>query len=171
MAPPPPTAEGTVVVGSLANSYATYQLRLSARLAREHHALRLVVGCGLVNVFLCGQPGWRTFGWAGQPSSPHAGTESMVWSGIEQNTRVQRPVQTCHLHSKCPCAACTHTCSDAVAIEVLARQLAAQGAGPDALLSLCPWLEFITIPTQVGFTCFLAAKFLAAELLECTGTV
>ena len=42
VAPLPPTAEGTVVVGSLANSYATYQLRLSARLAREHHALRFV---------------------------------------------------------------------------------------------------------------------------------
>lgn len=42
MAPPPPAAEGTVVVGSLANSYATYQLRLSARLAREHHGLRSV---------------------------------------------------------------------------------------------------------------------------------
>lgn len=40
-------------------------------------------------------------------------------------------------------------CSDAVAIEVLGRQLANRG-GPDALLSLCPWLEFITIPTQVG---------------------
>jgi len=44
VAPLPPTAEGTVVVGSLANSYATYQLRLSARLAREHHALRWVGG-------------------------------------------------------------------------------------------------------------------------------
>ena len=30
----------TVVVGSLANSYAAYQLRLSARLAKEHHELR-----------------------------------------------------------------------------------------------------------------------------------
>ncbi|KAL4434374.1 hypothetical protein ABPG75_000815 [Micractinium tetrahymenae] len=80
---PPPTAaaatagaDGTVVVGSLANSYATYQLRLSGALAKEHHEL-----------------------------------------------------------------------SDAVAIEVLGRQLANRG-GPDALLSLCPWLEFITIPTQ-----------------------
>lgn len=33
-------ADGTVVVGSLANSYATYQLRLSGALAREHHELR-----------------------------------------------------------------------------------------------------------------------------------
>jgi hypothetical protein len=40
-------------------------------------------------------------------------------------------------------------CSDAVCIEVLTRQLANEG-GPDALLSLCPWLEFVTIPTQVG---------------------
>ena len=40
-------------------------------------------------------------------------------------------------------------CSDAVSIEVLTRQLANEG-GPDALLSLCPWLEFVTIPTQVG---------------------
>ena len=32
-------ASGTVVVGSLANSYAAYQLRLSARLAKEHHEL------------------------------------------------------------------------------------------------------------------------------------
>ncbi|PSC67904.1 furry homolog-like [Micractinium conductrix] len=69
-------ADGTVVVGSLANSYATYQLRLSARLAKEHHEL-----------------------------------------------------------------------SDSVAIEVLSRQLANRGA-PDALLSLCPWLELLTLPTQ-----------------------
>lgn len=151
VAPPPPTAEGTVVVGSLANSYATYQLRLSARLAREHHALRWAAGCGHVNVFLCGRPGVRTFGWAGQPSSRHAGTERTVWSEIEQNARVQPPVQTCPPAFQMPLR--RNTCSDAVAIEVLARQLAAQGAGPDALLSLCPWLEFITIPTQVGFVC------------------
>ncbi|KAL4428595.1 hypothetical protein ABPG77_008907 [Micractinium sp. CCAP 211/92] len=69
-------ADGTVVVGSLANSYAAFQLRLSGALATEHHGL-----------------------------------------------------------------------SDAVAIEVLGRQLANRG-GQDALLSLCPWLEFITIPTQ-----------------------
>ena len=42
-------------------------------------------------------------------------------------------------------------CSDAVAIEVLARQLASLGSGPGALLSLCPWLEFITIPTQASW--------------------
>lgn len=36
----PAGADGTVVVGSLANSYAAYQLRLSARLAKEHTALR-----------------------------------------------------------------------------------------------------------------------------------
>lgn len=35
-----PAADGTVVVGSLANSYATYQLRLSGALAKEHHELR-----------------------------------------------------------------------------------------------------------------------------------
>ncbi len=50
----------------------------------------------------------------------------------------------------CMLAPCTcHACSDAVAIEVLGRQLANRG-GQDALLSLCPWLEFITIPTQGG---------------------
>ncbi len=49
-------------------------------------------------------------------------------------------------------------CSDAVAIEVLARQLASLGSGPGALLSLCPWLEFITIPTQArGVMAGLAA--------------
>lgn len=72
----PAGADSTEVVGSLANSYASYQLRLSARLAKEHHGL-----------------------------------------------------------------------SDAVANEVLGRQLV-NTSGPDALLSLCPWLEFVTIPTQ-----------------------
>ncbi|KAI3439023.1 hypothetical protein D9Q98_001435 [Chlorella vulgaris] len=72
----PAGADGTVVVGSLANSYAAYQLRLSARLAKEHTAL-----------------------------------------------------------------------SDPVAIEVLGRQLA-NPSGPGALLSLCSWLEYVTIPTQ-----------------------
>jgi hypothetical protein len=43
-----------------------------------------------------------------------------------------------------------------VAIEVLGRQLANAG-GPDALLSLCPWLEFVTIPTKAGW----------ARLLRC----
>lgn len=33
-------AGGTVVVGALANSYSSYQLRLSARLAKEHPGLR-----------------------------------------------------------------------------------------------------------------------------------
>ena len=36
----PAGADSTEVVGSLANSYASYQLRLSARLAKEHHGLR-----------------------------------------------------------------------------------------------------------------------------------
>jgi hypothetical protein len=33
-------SDGALVVGALANSYAAYQLRLSARLAREHAGLR-----------------------------------------------------------------------------------------------------------------------------------
>ena len=45
-----------------------------------------------------------------------------------------------------PCPALP--CSDAVSIEVLTRQLASEG-GSDALLSLCPWLEFVTVPTEV----------------------
>lgn len=45
-------ADGTVVVGSLANSYAAFQLRLSGALATEHHVLRwgmpdrVSSGCG-----------------------------------------------------------------------------------------------------------------------------
>jgi hypothetical protein len=37
---------------------------------------------------------------------------------------------------------------------VLGRQLVAAG-GPDALLSLCPWLEHVTVPTQVLHADFL----------------
>lgn len=65
-----------VVVGALADSHASYQLRLSARLAREHTGL-----------------------------------------------------------------------SEPLAIEVLTRQLDNDSHG-DALLCLCPWLEFITLNTQ-----------------------
>lgn len=39
---PGSAGDTAVVVGSLANSYSSYQLRLSARLAREHHGLRCV---------------------------------------------------------------------------------------------------------------------------------
>lgn len=118
------------MVGSLANSYATYQLRLSARLAREHHALR----------------------WAGRASGvrKQAGRHAMRSIGAFYSSQ--------HLLYPLHASACAFAPmparSDAVAIEVLSRQLAAQGGGPDALLSLCPWLEYLTIPTQVRLLMF-----------------
>lgn len=111
-------AGGTVVVGALANSYSSYQLRLSARLAKEHPGLRW----GLAGPLICLE-------------AVHGCNSTMP--------RFQLT----------PCFALPSLRSprsEAVALEVLSRQLAAQGQGQGALLSLCPWLEFITIPTQVG---------------------